>query len=173
MSKLLLLLHTPHFSSIHRRALTSLIIPSPPSPLSSLHLHRRSLPLRNLSFSVKSKEEEEVVGKDGNEAGAEGKKVNSSESGRVRDEDYPSGEFQFEELSWWTKFTVKLKMLVAFPWERVRKGAVLNMKLRGQVFFFWINRFIFSLYIFLLCIMHHHHACMCVCTLELVFYWII
>jgi len=136
MSKLLLLLHTPHFSSIHRRALTSLIIPSPPSPLSSLHLHRRSLPLRNLSFSVKSKEEEEVVGKDGNEAGAEGKKVNSSESGRVRDEDYPSGEFQFEELSWWTKFTVKLKMLVAFPWERVRKGAVLNMKLRGQVFFF-------------------------------------
>lgn len=80
-----------------------------------------------------------MVGKDGNEAGPGEKMVNNSESGRGRDEDYPSGEFQFEEFSWWRKFTVKLKMLVAFPWERVRKGAVLNMKLRGQV--------IFSLYI--------------------------
>lgn len=74
-----------------------------------------------------------MVGKDGNEAGPGEKMVNSSESGRGRDEDYPSGEFQFEEFSWWRKFTVKLKMLVAFPWERVRKGAVLNMKLRGQI----------------------------------------
>jgi protease-4 len=24
-------------------------------------------------------------------------------------------------------------MLIAFPWERVRKGSVLTMKLRGQV----------------------------------------
>jgi protease-4 len=123
MSKLLLFLHTPHFASVHRRALIT------PSPLSPLHFHGpSSVPLGALSFSVKSKEEEEVV------VGKDGKKVNRSESsGRGRDEDYPSGEFQFEEFSWWRNFTVKLKMLVAFPWERVRKGAVLNMKLRGQV----------------------------------------
>ncbi|KAE8099775.1 hypothetical protein FH972_017729 [Carpinus fangiana] len=123
MSKLLLFLYTPHFASVHRRALIT------PSPLSPLHFHGpSSVPLRALSFSVKSKEEEEVV------VGKDGKKVNSSEcSGRGSDEDYPSGEFQFEEFSWWRNFTVKLKMLVAFPWERVRKGAVLYMKLRGQI----------------------------------------
>ncbi|XP_030521610.2 LOW QUALITY PROTEIN: serine protease SPPA, chloroplastic [Rhodamnia argentea] len=47
--------------------------------------------------------------------------------------DYPSGEFEFEEFGVWKKFGVKLKMLVAFPWERVKKGSVLTMKLRGQI----------------------------------------
>ncbi|KAL5146619.1 Serine protease SPPA, chloroplastic [Glycine soja] len=51
----------------------------------------------------------------------------------IEDEDYPSGEFNFEPITGWRSFLVKLKMLVAFPWERVRKGSVLTMKLRGQV----------------------------------------
>lgn len=59
----------------------------------------------------------------------------SSEGVRTRDEDYPSGEFEFEKFGPWRSFLVKLKMLVAFPWERVRKGSVLTMKLRGQVLF--------------------------------------
>lgn len=74
--------------------------------------------------------------KDGNESGPEGKKVNSDESVRGPCEDYPTGELQFEEFSWWKKFNVKLRMLIAFPWERVPKDAVLTMKLRGQVFLF-------------------------------------
>ncbi|ESW10379.1 hypothetical protein PHAVU_009G204100 [Phaseolus vulgaris] len=51
----------------------------------------------------------------------------------ITDEDYPSGEFDFKPVTGWSSFLVKLKMLVAFPWERVRKGSVLTMKLRGQI----------------------------------------
>jgi hypothetical protein len=38
-----------------------------------------------------------------------------------------------EELGWVTQLAVKLRMLVAPPWQRVRKGSVLTMKLRGEV----------------------------------------
>ncbi|XP_068637985.1 serine protease SPPA, chloroplastic [Aristolochia californica] len=48
-------------------------------------------------------------------------------------EDYPSGEFEFEEVSGWRSFVVKFRMLLAFPWARIRKGSVLTMKLRGQI----------------------------------------
>ncbi|PPR81504.1 hypothetical protein GOBAR_AA39204 [Gossypium barbadense] len=48
-------------------------------------------------------------------------------------EEYPSGEMEYEKISGWKSFVVKLKMLIAFPWQRVRKGSVLTMKLRGQV----------------------------------------
>ena len=41
--------------------------------------------------------------------------------------------FEVEELGWGTQLAVKLRMLVAPPWQRVRKGSVLNMKLRGEV----------------------------------------
>lgn len=34
---------------------------------------------------------------------------------------------------WWVSFLVKLRMLFAFPWERVKKGSVLSIKLRGQI----------------------------------------
>ncbi|XP_066350404.1 serine protease SPPA, chloroplastic-like isoform X2 [Miscanthus floridulus] len=40
--------------------------------------------------------------------------------------------FEVEELGWGTQLAVKLRMLVAPPWQRVRKGSVLNMKLRGE-----------------------------------------
>lgn len=54
--------------------------------------------------------------------------------GKSKDEDeYPSGEFEYEKFNAWKILTVKLRMLVAFPWERVRKGSVLTMKLRGQI----------------------------------------
>ncbi|KAK8557512.1 hypothetical protein V6N13_013780 [Hibiscus sabdariffa] len=48
-------------------------------------------------------------------------------------EEYPSGELEYEKISGWKSFVVKFKMLIAFPWERVRKGSVLTMKLRGQI----------------------------------------
>ncbi|KAI3673307.1 hypothetical protein L6452_39424 [Arctium lappa] len=49
------------------------------------------------------------------------------------DDDYPSGEFEFESPGAWKSFVVKLRMLIAYPWQRVRKGSVLEMKLRGQI----------------------------------------
>lgn len=48
-------------------------------------------------------------------------------------EDYPSGEFEFQKPGGWKSFVVKLRMLIAFPWQRVKKGSVLTMKLRGQI----------------------------------------
>ncbi|KAM3751169.1 hypothetical protein ACB098_04G088500 [Castanea mollissima] len=152
----LLLLHTPHITSFHRRTLTSFLSNSKPHlSLSSLqfHHHRFSLslflspsspspspPLRTFSVSAfdsseaksEEEEEEEEAEKVGNEEGKT-KKINSSSNSSVTDSEYPSGEFQFEEFNWWRKFTVKLKMLTALPWERVRKGTVLTMKIRGQI----------------------------------------
>ncbi|MED6194097.1 hypothetical protein PIB30_025344 [Stylosanthes scabra] len=51
----------------------------------------------------------------------------------IPDEEYPSGEFKFEPVTGFRTFLVKLNMLFALPWERVRKGSVLTMKLRGQI----------------------------------------
>lgn len=55
---------------------------------------------------------------------------------RERDEDYPTGEMEYENRNAWEIFVVKLRMLFAFPWQRVRKGSVLTMTLRGQVSLF-------------------------------------
>ncbi|KAL8124024.1 hypothetical protein AgCh_011869 [Apium graveolens] len=47
--------------------------------------------------------------------------------------DYPNGEFEYEKPSSWMSFVVKLRMLFALPWQRVKKGSVFTMKLRGQI----------------------------------------
>lgn len=68
--------------------------------------------------------------------------VNGNGSVGNSNDEYPSDEFEFREISGWKSFVVKLRMLIAFPWERVRKGSVLTMKLRGQVRFrvpFWLT----------------------------------
>ncbi|XP_077237699.1 serine protease SPPA, chloroplastic-like [Tasmannia lanceolata] len=49
-------------------------------------------------------------------------------------DEYPSGDFEFEKITGWKSFVVKLRTLFAFPWERVPMGSVLSMKLRGQIF---------------------------------------
>lgn len=54
-------------------------------------------------------------------------------SGDVDDDvEYPSGEFEFK-LPDETSNIAKLRMLITYPWQRVRKGSVLKMNLRGQV----------------------------------------
>ncbi|RDX97646.1 Serine protease SPPA, chloroplastic, partial [Mucuna pruriens] len=108
----------------------SLSLLSCPHPLTLTpfrsHLRRRDLSLRAFDSSSDPKSEEEEKQKE-KEDGADNQKV------RIADEDYPSGEFHFEPITGWGSFLVKLKMLVAFPWERVHKGSVLTMKLRGQI----------------------------------------
>ncbi|KAG8387970.1 hypothetical protein BUALT_Bualt02G0076500 [Buddleja alternifolia] len=59
---------------------------------------------------------------------------NGSSNSSVDDDDkYPNGEFVFREYDPWESLVVKFKMLVAFPWQRVKKGSVLTMKLRGEI----------------------------------------
>ncbi|KAI3688833.1 hypothetical protein L2E82_46699 [Cichorium intybus] len=49
------------------------------------------------------------------------------------DGDYPSGEFEFKKPGAWKSFVVKLRLLTAYPCQRVRTGSVLNIKLRGKI----------------------------------------
>jgi protease-4 len=37
------------------------------------------------------------------------------------------------KFGWWVSFLVKLRMMFALPWERVKKGSVLSIKLKGEV----------------------------------------
>ncbi|TKY73262.1 Serine protease SPPA [Spatholobus suberectus] len=90
------------------------------------HVRRRDLSLRR-AFDSSSDPKSEEQEKEEKEGGVDNQSV------RIGDEDYPSGEFEFEPITGWRSFLVKLKMLAAFPWERVRKGSVLTMKLRGQI----------------------------------------
>ncbi|KAF7806300.1 serine protease SPPA, chloroplastic-like [Senna tora] len=132
MSKLLL--HTSHLISLPSTAPRSRFrFRSPFSvSVSSISRPHRLPPFqstRDLSvraFDSEPSEEQaadELAGKDGI----------GDQFVRIADEDYPTGEFEFEPITGWRGFLVKLKMLFAFPWERVRKGSVLTMKLRGQI----------------------------------------
>lgn len=67
---------------------------------------------------------------------------NVSSSG-IEDE-YPSGEFVYREYHLLERFAVKCKMLVAWPWQRVKKGSVLTMNIRGEVAISFL--FLFSLF---------------------------
>lgn len=100
-----------------------------PTSFRSLVRRTRDLPLRAFDSSSDANSEEKEEVKE-NEEG-----VDNRSGSRIADEDYPSGQFDFEPVTGWRSFLVKLKMLVAFPWERVQKGSVLTMKLRGQVTF--------------------------------------
>ncbi|CAJ2642007.1 unnamed protein product [Trifolium pratense] len=129
----LLLPTPPHLGSVYRRNTLSQSSSSSSSSYSStfsLQFHprfsfssfpqtrtRRCISPRAFDSSSDSKIEEEK----------------ESEKIRIADEDYPSGEFEFKPITGWRKFLVQVKMLFAFPWERVRKGSVLTMKLRGEI----------------------------------------
>ena len=137
MSRLLLLLHS--------RTLTSLLCNSTLTQTKSLS-PSPSFPLQTFSFrssfssktknSKQQEQEQEEADKVGNEAKNKKKKINNSSSEScVRDSDYPSGEFQLQEFSWWRKLTIKLKMLTALPRERIPNATVLTMKIRGEVSF--------------------------------------
>ncbi|XP_022933696.1 serine protease SPPA, chloroplastic [Cucurbita moschata] len=144
MAKLLPCLQAPHLVSSINRGTLSFILSKPipfRSSSSSSFLQCRFAfalspsPASRRCLSVRAFEDSasETKRLDREEADAANEVPMNSEGGRARDEDYPSGEFEFEKFGPWRSFLVKLKMLVAFPWERVRKGSVLTMKLRGQI----------------------------------------
>uniref|UniRef100_A0A2P2L352 Signal peptide peptidase A 36 kDa type protein n=2 Tax=Rhizophora mucronata TaxID=61149 RepID=A0A2P2L352_RHIMU len=101
-------------------------------------VHRKSFSVR--AFDDSSDDPKLEQGKEKEETGSKGSEgdqhVGSGErsggAGGV-EENYPCGDFEFKELKAMRRFFVKLRMLIAFPWERVRKGSILNMKLRGQI----------------------------------------
>ncbi|KAI3976801.1 hypothetical protein MKX01_008659 [Papaver californicum] len=97
--------------------------------------HRKDLLIR--AFELSSSSETKVPEEDGKKQEEAEKKKSETENGSVKgkndDDEYPSGEFEFKEITGWKSFVVKCRMLIAYPWQRVRKGSVLLMKLRGQI----------------------------------------
>ncbi|CAN6585002.1 unnamed protein product [Malus baccata var. baccata] len=139
MSKLILL----HTSPIHRRAFNAVVSTSLSKPLSTptslrfLCLRPQftspSPPLSLRGISARAFDSSPLSSTDTKEdesKESDGEIVNKS---KTADKEYPSGEFRFEKASAWKSFVVKLRMLIAFPWQRVKKGSVLTIKLRGQV----------------------------------------
>ncbi|XP_010537423.1 PREDICTED: serine protease SPPA, chloroplastic [Tarenaya hassleriana] len=134
----LLLLHAPHVIPRFNTRATFVAVGALRRPLianhrSASHLFslRPSLSLSSRRFSVRAFDDSPT------DAEKEQKQQQQQDNGvsgeRGKDEDYPSGEMVFEKRSAWESFVLKLRMLIAFPWQRVRKGSVLTMKLRGQI----------------------------------------
>ncbi|XP_057767447.1 serine protease SPPA, chloroplastic isoform X2 [Salvia miltiorrhiza] len=95
-----------------------------------LHHRNRSfqrLPIRSLEtesdgkLSDGGREEAELAGD-----------VSAGSSSHVDDE-YPTGEFVYRDNDLWKDLVVKSRMLIAWPWQRVKKGSVLTMKIRGEI----------------------------------------
>ncbi|CAA2985603.1 serine protease SPPA, chloroplastic [Olea europaea subsp. europaea] len=139
------LLSTPRSSMIHIYTCSSIIS----RPFSIQHRISRFSPTLEPQFLLKNvlkfrrystrafdvDNNEVVADKDGKiEVGTQlGDSNDDGSIGVYNDEKYPSGEFVFRKYDLWESFTVKLKMLFAFPWERVKKGSVLTMRIRGEI----------------------------------------
>ncbi|CAN6714220.1 unnamed protein product [Malus baccata var. baccata] len=137
MSKLILLHTSYHLTPIHRRACNAVVSPTlfTPSSLRS-QCHRLqsvspSPPLSLRSISARAFDSSSPETKEEESKESDGEIVIKTTTADTKE--YPSGEFQFEKASAWKSFVVKLRMLIAFPWQRVKKGSVLTIKLRGQV----------------------------------------
>ncbi|MCH82796.1 protease 4-like [Trifolium medium] len=110
-------------TAIHRfRYIYRTISPPPPSPITDRFQFQRFLShptpkpfqFHSSSYSSSSlKQEDSIIG--------------------AGDDVYPTGDFNFDPVTGFNKFTVKLKTLIALPWERIQHGSVLKIILRGQI----------------------------------------
>ncbi|CAH9095715.1 unnamed protein product [Cuscuta epithymum] len=131
-----LLLPTARLTSFHIRSFTVRppAVHASPLPLSS-PLPRRfpTYTRRCFSVSANGAKNSDVLSSTKDEL--KNAEVNSDGGPTVSsgEEQYPSGEFHFEEYGRWKRFVVMLRLLFVLPWQRVRKGSVLTIKLRGQI----------------------------------------
>ncbi|KAL6633618.1 hypothetical protein ACP70R_026289 [Stipagrostis hirtigluma subsp. patula] len=127
MARLLVLHAAPYRHSSHLSAATLLVLspskhrhsasfPSAPSAARRLLPSPLRVPIRAVESSPGPTKEEQ-----------------SPVAGEAKEPLPAASAFEFEELGWGTQLAVKLRMLVEPPWKRVRKGSVLNMKLRGEI----------------------------------------
>ncbi|BBN19507.1 protease IV [Marchantia polymorpha subsp. ruderalis] len=72
-------------------------------------------------------------------------------NGTATKEALPSGDLEYEATGGWDEFVTRCKMLIAFPWQRVKKGSVLKLKLSGSVTEQVQSRFSQSLSLPMLC----------------------
>ncbi|KAL7153025.1 hypothetical protein ABFS83_04G137200 [Erythranthe nasuta] len=128
---------TSGFTSIH----TNTICSTKPPPVFSVHFSRAKLNLNRYPFlhncprrlrprfpsRAFDTESDQKLPDEDEEIGGE------EEAELIDDKKYPTGEFVYMEYDPWENLVVKFKMLFAFPWQRVKKGSVLTMKIRGEI----------------------------------------
>ncbi|CAO2818423.1 unnamed protein product [Amaranthus hypochondriacus] len=117
---------TSHFSSHHSSLSLSISRPQ------SFALFLSPISRRNFSVSAFDSDSNSSSTQVDSKPKLEGKGEDSG-NGAPKTEEFPTGEFEFKEFGLWKNFVVKCRMLIAFPWQRVKKGSVLTMKLRGQI----------------------------------------
>ncbi|KAF3519618.1 hypothetical protein DY000_02063857 [Brassica cretica] len=129
----LLLLHAPQVVFSSSRSLVSV----------TTALYRRPL-LLNSSFTSSDSHSSHIVPRlrsrrfsarafDDSPASSAELEKDQQEQPRDGVEEYPTGEMVYEDRNAWESIVVKFRMLFAYPWQRVRKGSVLTMTLRGQI----------------------------------------
>ncbi|KAL3678445.1 hypothetical protein R1sor_021401 [Riccia sorocarpa] len=57
----------------------------------------------------------------------------ASTNGSATKEAFATGELQYQAPGLWNGFVTKCRMLIAPPWQRVKKGSVLKLKLSGSI----------------------------------------
>lgn len=57
----------------------------------------------------------------------------TASGGAYDDDKYPTGDFIFRQRTAWEDFLVRTRIFFALPWERIQKGSVLKIVLRGEV----------------------------------------
>lgn len=76
-------------------------------------------------ISESADQDQGMVSEDGSRSAAE--------NGAATEESFPSGELEYRKMGAWDMFAMRCKMLIAFPWQRIKKGSVLKIKLSGKV----------------------------------------
>jgi protease-4 len=105
-------------TAIYRLGYIYRIVSPPPSPSSPIITRFNSLPIPKpfqlyflSSYSTSS----------------------SNSTLKQDNDDYPTGDFNFEPLIGFNKFLVNLKTQIALPWERIKHGSILEINLHGQI----------------------------------------
>ncbi|KAG6481123.1 hypothetical protein ZIOFF_057716 [Zingiber officinale] len=109
-----------------RSPLGALLHCSPPLPLLPASDRLCDCPVRSLVSSAASASGGERTEKSGRSDGTPPPPSNVGG-------DYPTGEFEMKEVGWWKRLGVQLRLFFALPWERIEKGSVLKMQLRGKI----------------------------------------
>lgn len=78
----------------------------------------------SIRFSSSTTQESSTVLKDAETPG--------TQNGAASKEEFPSGDLDFRTVGSWNMFVMRLKMLCTVPWQRIKKGSVLKLKLSGK-----------------------------------------
>ena len=96
------------------------------------YVHRRKYQIR--ASGAEGKDSTQIVNPNSEKNGAVPKNAEDSgiENGAPTEEEYPSGVLQYKVKDGWDMFVMRLKLLITVPWQRVKKGSVLKLKLSGK-----------------------------------------